>query len=63
MSCKCQCCAKSYKVDLLIPGSLWEAIKPAGKPPGAGLLCGECIMRKIENIGNYNAFEMRNIID
>jgi hypothetical protein len=41
---------------LLIPNDLWERIKPRGKPKGAGLLCGSCIMKNIEEIGKYAAF-------
>ena len=56
MSCKCQECGRQYKVDLLIPNDLWEKIKPAGKPEGAGLLCGSCIMDRIEDLGEYNFY-------
>lgn len=51
MSCKCQDCGKLYKVDVIVPDALWERIKPAGKPVGAGLLCGSCIITRIESIG------------
>ena len=56
MSCKCQDCGKRYKVDLLIPDKLWERIKPKGKAEGAGLLCGSCIMAKIEAKSDYDAW-------
>ena len=59
--CTCQECGKKYSVDLLVPDNLWEKIKPKGKPAGAGLLCGECIMRKIENISSYTAYEIKAI--
>lgn len=59
MSCICQECKKKYKVDLLIPDSLWEAeIKPKNAPKGCGMLCGECITRKIEALGQYNAYTL-----
>jgi len=61
MSCKCQNCEKHFKVDLLIPNKLWEKIKPVSKPCGGGLLCGKCIMDKIENMGDYNSFEIIEI--
>ena len=54
MSCTCQSCGRKYRVDLLVPDELWEKIKPPDKPKGAGLLCGICIMTKIEDIGEYN---------
>jgi hypothetical protein len=56
MACKCQNCGKKYKVDLNIPDELWEQIKPKGKPPGGGLLCGSCIMEKLEKILGHEAF-------
>ena len=57
MSCECQDCKEQYKVDLLIPDTLWETIKPKGKPEGSGLLCGSCIMKKIEQLNNYMSFD------
>ena len=51
--CVCQGCGSRYKVDLLIPDELWERIKPQGKPTGSGLLCGMCIMNRIEEIGEF----------
>lgn len=42
-----------YRVDLIVPDDVWERIKPPGKPEGAGLLCGSCIMEKIEAFGKY----------
>lgn len=54
MSCTCQECGKQYRIDLLIPNELWEKIKPINKPVGGGLLCGSCIMIKLENINDYN---------
>lgn len=43
-----------------IEDDLWERIKPKGKPKGAGLLCGKCIIEKLENIG-YGAFKLTAI--
>lgn len=68
MSCKCQNlkCGKQFKVDLDIPNDLWEKIKPVGKPKGAGLLCGSCIMERIENLGEYdywNLVKLDNLIE
>lgn len=54
MSCKCQNCGRQYKVDLNIPDDLWEKIKPKEKPKGSGLLCGMCIMEKIEELDEYD---------
>jgi hypothetical protein len=58
---KCQHCGEDYKVDLNIPDELWEHIKPMGAAPGGGLLCGSCIMRMLECLGKYMAFEAKEI--
>jgi len=53
--CLCQGCGKPYMVDLIIPDNLWEEIKPSGKAKGSGLLCGKCIMDKLEGRGEFLA--------
>jgi hypothetical protein len=45
--CTCQECNNKFTVDILVSDELWEEIKPVNKPKG-GLLCGNCIMKKIE---------------
>ena len=61
MSCKCQKCKKRYKVDVLVENALWEKIKPRGKAPGGGLLCGSCILVEIEKMDKYQAFRLKGI--
>jgi len=56
--CVCQECGKHYTVDLNIPDDLWEKIKPDGKQKGSGLLCGKCIMSKIEEIKEFAAYKL-----
>lgn len=53
MSCRCQGCGDKYSVDLIVPDELWEKIKLSSKPEGAGLLCGSCIMSRIEELGDF----------
>jgi len=60
-SCTCQECESQYKVDILIPDELWERIKPTGKSQGAGLLCGDCIIEKLEKIG-YSAWTLNTMV-
>ena len=48
MSCTCQSCGRKYKVDLLVPNRIWEKIRPEGKPKRGGLLCGICIIERVE---------------
>jgi len=56
MSCKCQECGRQFKVDVVVSDNLWEKIKPKNKPIGSGLLCGSCILTKIENFNEYGGF-------
>lgn len=57
--CICQDCGKNYTVDVNIPDDLWEEIKPPEKPEGSGLLCGACIMARIELVKGFATFELR----
>ena len=61
MSCTCQACGKQYTVDLVIPNEIWEQIKPNGKAPGAGMLCGSCIMARIEKMSDYDYWYLGKI--
>lgn len=58
--CTCQECKRKYNVDILISDYLWEIIKPKNKPIGGGMLCGNCIIQKIEKFG-YSAYELKRI--
>lgn len=60
MSCKCQGCGKQYRVDVGVPDEVWECIKPSGKAKGAGLLCGSCIMARLEAMDVYGSYELKN---
>ena len=62
--CHCQVCGREYQVDVLVPDSIWTAIRPdKSKAQDAGLLCGSCIMERIEELwrregpGGFCAFE------
>ncbi len=55
--CACQRCGNKFKVDIIVPDDVWERIKPTGKPAGAGLLCGHCIISRLEDLG-YGAFAL-----
>ena len=59
--CKCQECGKKFKVDCNIPNELWEVIRPANKPKHGGLLCMECIGRKIEKISDYSSYKLTEL--
>lgn len=53
--CLCQGCGKRYKVDLMIPDEVWEKIYP--NKNGGGMLCGVCIMKKIENLDDFEVLD------
>ena len=63
MSCKCQQCGKQYRIDLDVPDHIWEKIKPSGGPIGGGLLCGSCIMNKLEAFGKYRAIRIDELME
>jgi hypothetical protein len=48
--CTCQGCGEKYHVDFSVTDEVWEAIKPKGKPEGAGLLCGKCIIERLSGL-------------
>lgn len=54
--CLCQNCGRLYRVDVTVPDSLWERIKPKDKADGAGLLCGSCIINRIEALGDFGCW-------
>lgn len=59
LGCKCQGCGEHYRVDLNIPDDLWNHIRPTGTAPGAGLLCGSCILVRIERQGGFGVLHAR----
>ena len=59
MACTCQKCGREYTIDLIIPNDKWNIIRPAGKTEGAGLLCGGCIMEKLEALEGYGAYFLK----
>jgi len=58
MSCKCQGCGKQYRIDVGVTDEIWERIKPSGKAVGAGMLCGSCIMARLESFNEYGSYEL-----
>ncbi len=56
--CTCQSCGIQYKVDLLVKDALWKKIQPSSAAPGSGLLCGMCIMQRIEQASGYGAYRL-----
>lgn len=57
--CRCQSCGQYYRVDINVPDDLWDRIRPGGKAEGAGMLCGRCIMNRVEALGEFGALRVR----
>lgn len=51
--CLCQCCGHRYKVDLILPNKLWKQINHSNQE----CLCGNCILRRLENLG-FSAYKL-----
>lgn len=51
--CLCQNCGQRYRVDLRLPDELWERIHGPDN-----LLCGMCIMKRIERIGVFDYYDL-----
>jgi len=61
--CRCQRCGNLYTVDVLIADALWERIRLRGPSAGSGLLCGPCIMSRIEDLAEFAAYRLDPIVD
>lgn len=48
--CTCQGCGEKFSIDLNIPDHLWKRIKPRDSSDEGGLLCGACIMARLEEL-------------
>lgn len=59
--CKCQGCGNQFRVDVQVPEQLWSSIKPPASAPGAGLLCGVCVINAIEAKGQFAAFKLEPV--
>jgi len=52
--CLCQDCGRRYRVDFNVPNDVWARI---AQPPN--LLCGICIAERIEGLGEFNSYDLR----
>lgn len=59
--CVCQGCWGSYRVDVIVPDGLWQQITPKPSAPEGGLLCGSCIMARVEALGRFAAFRLETL--
>lgn len=51
--CLCQGCGRRYRVDVILPDDLWNRIQ---YPDWPNLLCGLCIMERIEQLRRFDCF-------
>ena len=58
MCCLCQDCGTEYRIDLIIPDKYWKVIRPK-IIEDAGLLCGLCIMKRLELVSTYGYLHVR----
>lgn len=59
--CRCHACGRRYRVDLVVPDPLWLRIRPPGPVVEAGLLCGPCVMERVEALGEFGAFALMEV--
>lgn len=48
MTTRCQHCNQPYFIDLMVPDQYWRLITPGDPALLNGLLCGVCIMARLE---------------
>jgi hypothetical protein len=56
----CQACGRRFKMDLMVPGEIWEKITPSATKHG-GLLCPTCIVERVENLFGFSAFFLTDV--
>lgn len=53
--CLCQDCGRRYRIDLRLSDELWERITYQN---WANLLCGICIMERIEHFREFDYYDL-----
>lgn len=59
--CLCQGCRRRYKVDINVSDKLWRRLQDGDVGRGykrPNLLCGICIMRRIELLGEFGCYDL-----
>lgn len=56
---KCEECGRQYRTDLIIPDVIWERICSSE----VGLICGSCIMRRIEDLHEFELLVVSEVAD
>jgi hypothetical protein len=58
---KCSQCKELYTVDLFVPVDVWERIRPERSIDGGGLLCGSCIMKRMEAVHGFETWKIARV--
>lgn len=62
--CRCQSCGRLFCIDLYVPDEVWRQITP--KSGEGGLLCGSCIMQRMESRAKeadaFGAYNLHSLI-
>lgn len=54
--CLCQSCGRRYRVDVMLADELWKRIQ---YPDWLNLLCGICIMERIEQFREFDYYDLK----
>ena len=58
--CLCQGCGRRYRVDVRVSDELWKRIQ---YPDWPNLLCGICIMERIEQFREFDYYDLTHGAD
>jgi hypothetical protein len=53
--CLCQGCGRRYRVDVMLADELWKRVC---YPDWPNLLCGICIMERIEQLREFDYYDL-----
>ena len=60
---RCEGCGREYKLDIMVPLEIWKKILPDMSKPKGGMLCGSCIVERIENMDRFLVVGMDMLMD
>lgn len=56
--CRCGGCGERYRVDIILSDDLWRKLQEALPAGPINLLCGSCIIERLERFGEFAAFKL-----
>jgi hypothetical protein len=54
----CQGCGKEFRIDIMVPDELWDRLKPPERKDGSGMLCGSCILTRMEGLAGADMWQL-----